>query len=290
MNNPIILHCNYVEQGQSIDEMCAAAVRWGYEGIEFRSSKYGVADQPPADYIEALARARDATGLKHVLFGGPGPNLMQADAGERQKEIDTYIAFYRLAAKQFDLTTNNSMVGPLQTDDHPHHEYEKQGSAIATDEHFAWAAEGFQQIGDVADELGFRFAFETHMGYIHDLAEPAKKLCDLIDRKSVGINLDYGNISAFVGAPSLADTVKACGDKLYMLHLKNALHVGGQPYQQAIQCPLADGIINNREFMRLVRDTGFDGPIGIEAPRAGDRGWFAQQDIAYLKSVIAEIG
>jgi sugar phosphate isomerase/epimerase len=289
VNNPIILHCNYVEQGQTIDQMCERAVRWGYEGVEFRSRSYGVADQDPIQYLDALAKAQKQTGLKHVLFGGPGPDLMQADKDARQKDVDWYIEFFRNAAKRFEPMTHNTMAGPLTTDEHPYSHYEKHGSALGTDELYEQAAGGFRQLGQVADELGIRFAFETHMGYIHDLAAPAKKLCDLIGHKSVGINLDYGNISAYNGGPSLADSVKDCGDRLYMLHLKNAFYTPGKQHDHMIKCSLADGVINNREFMMLVKNAGFDGPIVIEAPRPGDREWFAQEDIAYLKSVIAEL-
>jgi sugar phosphate isomerase/epimerase len=269
--------------------MCERAVRWGYDGVEFRSRTHGVADQDPIKYLDALAKAKDATGMKYVLFGGPGPDLMQAGKDARQMDVDWYIAFFRNAAKRFEQTTHNTMTGGLTTDEQSYYMYEKQGSALATDELYAQAADGFRQLGDVADEMGFRFAFETHMGYLHDLAEPAKKLCDMIDRKSVGINLDYGNIFAYHEGPSLADSVKACGDRLYMLHLKNAFLTPGKQYENMIKCSLADGVINNREFMKLVRDANFDGPIVIEAPRPGDREWYAQQDIAYLKSVIAEI-
>ena len=52
---------------------------------------------------------------------------------------------------------------------------------------------------------------------------------------------------------------------------------------------LADGAINHREYLRLLRQHGFSGPICIEAPRAGDREWFAQQDIAYLKALLGDL-
>lgn len=48
-------------------------------------------------------------------------------------------------------------------------------------------------------------------------------------------------------------------------------------------------MVNNREFLRLLSVRGYKGPIGIEAPRPGDREWFAKQDIAYLRALMAEI-
>ena len=52
---------------------------------------------------------------------------------------------------------------------------------------------------------------------------------------------------------------------------------------------LSEGTINNRELMNLLRADGFDGHICIEAPRAGDREWYAQQDIQYVKALLKDL-
>ena len=139
------------------------------------------------------AGARDRSGLKHVLFGGPGPDLMQADASARERDVEECIAFFRMAAERFELTVCNTMTGSLVSPDAHYYEFDKNGSSIATDEQWEWAVAGFQTLGDVAAELGFRFAFETHNGYLHDLPKPTCRLVERIDRPSVGINYDHGN-------------------------------------------------------------------------------------------------
>lgn len=50
-----------------------------------------------------------------------------------------------------------------------------------------------------------------------------------------------------------------------------------------------EGEINHREYIKLLKESGYNGPICIEAPRAGDREWYALQDISYLKSIIADV-
>ena len=72
---------------------------------------------------------------------------------------------------------------------------------------------------------------------------------------------------------------------IHMVHLKNSVPVG----EGRMATGLADGAINHREYLRLLRQHGFSGPICIEAPRAGDREWFAQQDIAYLKALLGDL-
>jgi sugar phosphate isomerase/epimerase len=52
---------------------------------------------------------------------------------------------------------------------------------------------------------------------------------------------------------------------------------------------LGDGEINTRHLLRLLSAMGYTGPLCLEGPRAGDREWFAQQDIAYLRRLLAEL-
>jgi len=74
-----------------------------------------------------------------------------------------------------------------------------------------------------------------------------------------------------------------------MLHLKNVYTVATSERKIMIPCALGDGIINHRELFGLLRESGFDGPMCVEAPRGGDREWFAQQDIAYMRSVLDDM-
>jgi sugar phosphate isomerase/epimerase len=283
---PVILHCNYVEQGQSVEQMCQLAVRWGYEGVEFRRR---LADHTAQQYVDRIAAAADRAKLKHVMFGGPGVDLMTADADARRRQIDEAAEFYRIATKRFALSVCNIMAGSLVSSKEANLHFEKNGSAMATEDHWRQAAEGFAQLGDLAAELGFRFAFEVHMNYLHDLPGPARQLVDRINRASVGINLDYGNITLHARGGSLADAVKTCGDRLFMVHLKNYFLPQDPLRRVFVACGLGDGVINNREFLRLLAQGGFTGPIVLEAPRSGDREWFAVQDLAYFKAVRDEI-
>jgi sugar phosphate isomerase/epimerase len=203
--------------------------------------------------------------------------------------VESAVRFYRLAAERVKLTVCNIMAGSLRNPDKgiPYGEYSKHGSAVATDDHYRWAAEGFKVLGRMAEELGFRFAFEIHMGYLHDLPAPTKKLVDTIGSPAVGALLDHGNVVYFPGAPSLRDSISLLGKSLFYVHLKNSvgLREGGR-----FPVGMGDGEINHREYMRLLKENGFNGPVCIEAPRQGDREWYARQDIGYIKSVIEDVG
>jgi sugar phosphate isomerase/epimerase len=202
------------------------------------------------------------------------------------------LAFYKLAKRLFGakLRVCNAFTGSLQNPCKnvpygPNYEY--HGSYVAGEDQWKWAVEGYKVVGDAVAKLDLQLAYETHMGYLHDMPEPVKKLVDLIGRPSIGVNLDYGNIIYLKNAPSLKDTIEGLGKRIFYCHLKNSapLPTGGR-----LPTSLADGEINHREYLALLKKIRFDGPIGIEAPRPGDREWFAKQDLAYIRSVMADVG
>jgi sugar phosphate isomerase/epimerase len=289
MTYPIIMHVNYCEQGQSVEEICRKAAAWGFDGVEFRRKRIGV-EETTEEYLDELERGVEASGLKHVLFGYPGPLLIKESAGEREREVEQAIAFYRHVAERFRVRTVNLLTGALHNPDRsvPYFEYTRHGSFIATDEQWEWQVKGCQGMADGLSDVDIRFGFETHMVYLHDTVEAVKKLVQKINRPSIGANLDYGNIIDFEKHPSLEEAVRELGDKIHYVHLKNSAPLRGAPGRLATG--LGEGEINNRQFVRLLMAAGYEGPLCLEAPRPGDREWYAPQDLAYIKSVLADLG
>ena len=87
--------------------------------------------------------------------------------------------------------------------------------------------------------------------------------------------------------PSLEETIDLYGNKLFYTHLKNYTTVPGAP--RKMSASLDGGEINHRAYLEKLNSVGFTGPIGIEAPRSGDRLWFAKCDLAYTKQLMSEI-
>jgi sugar phosphate isomerase/epimerase len=289
MTYPVIMHITYCEQGQSIPQICANATRWGFNGIEFRG-RMGTGPEQKS-YLDEIIASLGRHPLPHILFGSPSADMMLPDPAARAAQVEACIRFYRMAKERLGdrFTLTNAFSGSLRNPDPsiPYASVEKHGSGCATPEHWAWAREGYQAIGDALDALGVRLGFETHPHYLHDTPEVARRLVDQIDRASIGVNLDYGNYVAFPRPEGMAETVARMGRKLHYVHLKNNIRLasGG-----ALRVGLGDGEINTRQFLRVLREAGYAGPICIEAPRQGDREWFAQQDLTYLRSVLADLG
>lgn len=288
MTLPIIMHVNYCEQGQTLEEICQKAVDWGYDGVEFRRKRRND-NLTPEEYLDALADSVRRSGLKQVIFGSPGPYFIASDPQVRVNELMKAVEFYKLASERFNLTVCNMFAGELlnPADDIPYFDVEKHGSFIATEEHWNLISEGFKSLCKHIKELGFKIAFETHMNNIHDTPDSALRLVDMIGDPAAGINVDYGNMLFFKKIPPMEQTVEKLKDKLYYIHLKNyARTIGGD----LVATSLGDGDINYRQYLKLLKSAGYSGPLCIEAPRAGDRERYAQQDIAYLKDLLKEIG
>jgi sugar phosphate isomerase/epimerase len=287
MTQPIIMHINYCEQGQELSSIPRKAAQWGFDGVEFRRIRNGV-EESTSQYLDALEKAVDGSALKNVIFGSPGPNLMQEDAGAREKEVADYIEFLGQAKKRFDSQWFNTFSGSLLNPDKsiPYSDYDKQGSGAATEDHYQWAAEGFKTIAKFAENEGLKLGFETHMGYLHDMPVPAKRLVDAIGSPAVGLTFDYCNMFLSPSCTSIEETLKVLDDSVFYLHLKNLYKLPPGGY---IMTSLAEGQINNREMISKLLAKGFDGPISVEAPRQGDREVFAKEDLAYLQSVLEDL-
>lgn len=263
-----------------------------YSGIEFRRQRYDqnwkLIKEDPEMYLDKVVAGAKKAGLKHMLFGGPGVDLMDSDPAKREKEIEGAIKFYRLAARRVKLTVCNTMAGSLINKKIPYsyQHYAEHGSAMATKKQWQWAVEGFKKLGKFAEDMGFKFAFETHMGCLHDYPLVAKDLVDRIDSPAVGVNLDYGNAFELANNPPLAETIRRIGSRIFYVHLKNAVKLQGGGW---LATSLAEGEINHREYLKLLMKIGYTGPICVEAPRSGDREWFAQEDAAYIRKLMKEL-
>lgn len=287
---PIIMHVNYCEQGQSVPEIISKAKRWGFDGVELRQdrSQRGVQEKH-SDYLDAIERALEKTDLEHIIFGSLGPNLMKEDADERKKEAADYIAFLELAKARFGSRWFNARTGALPNPDPsvPYSAYEKSGSGAAQPHHYEQAIEGFKPVAKFAEENDLIIGFETHMNFLHDLPVPCRKLTDSIGSPNVGATFDYANMNGYADPVTLDEAIEVLDTTVVYLHLKNHYRL---PTGGVLRSDLGGGQINNRDMLKKLFARGFDAPICIEAPRQGDREWFAQQDLAYIKSVLSDIG
>lgn len=290
--NPFIMHINFAEAGwmsfgkRTVDDICKMAAAFGYNGVEFRGQlpveyeKNGF-----KEYAKAIGEAKKKYGLTDILFGIGVSDSGNSDKAARDASIADAIEKAKIASEYCGTTLCNtfgqSIKSPVPTVTYA--QYELNGSAAMTDEQYKLTVEAFQKIGEEIAKLGMKFAFETHMNYIHDLPEPSKKLVDDINMASIGINMDYGNTVYFPTRPELEEAIDIYGDKIFYTHFKNSAPVGNS----RMATSLSQGDINHRAYIEKLQSIGFTGPMGIEAPRGGDRIHYAKEDLDYIKSIFA---
>ena len=294
MNNDIIMHINYGEIGFSsfgrskIEDIVKMAVNIGYDGIEFRG-------QPPKElsnlsyneYVDEIARCKQKYGLKTVIMAATLRDVLEKSKDEWEKGIDEVLKKVEYANKvcKVNLFNVSSKVITSNILSAPSASYEFHGSAAATNEDWDNTAKVFKIVAKKLEDLGVRFAFETHMNTIHDTPQATKKLVDMIDSQAIGVNMDYGNTVYFPNCLGLEETIDLYGDKLFYTHFKNSVAIG----KERVPTSLSEGEINHRIYLKELKETGFNGPMGIEAPRPGDREWYAYKDFDYVKSIINSI-
>ena len=290
--NQTIMHINYAEVASNfygsntVDSICRMAADIGFDGIEFRgTSPKHLADRPFADYVAQIAEAKKKYNLSNILFGLSIENIVSEDKELRVAGVQKALEKAQIFQDLCGTTLCNTYAVMVRDPTAGIRDFARHGSAIATQEHWDMVVESYQLLAKGIEPMGMRFAFETHANYIHDLPASSKKLVDLIDSPNVGINMDYGNTVYFAGCPSVEETIDIYGDKLFYTHLKNSVAAAGDRSPTA----LSEGAINHRAYLKKLKDVGFAGPIAIEAPRPGDRFWFAKQDYAYYKAVVSSL-
>ena len=290
MKNPVLMHINYGEMGfnsfgtRSVDDICRMAAEIGFDGVEFRSD-------PPKElsglsieeYYAQIAAGQKKYGLSHIVLGVMASGCMDPDKDVRMKCAALAVKKARLAKDLFGSTVLNTFASPVRSaiPTVPATSYEFHGSAAATEEIRERLVDTYREIAKGIEPLGVRFAFETHHNYPHDLPAAVRKLVDLIGSPAIGVNMDYGNIVYFPTKPTVSETIDILGDKIFYVHLKNSVNRVGTS--------LSDGEINHREYLRKLRAVGYAGFITLEAPRPGDRVWFAREDLAYYKAVVSSL-
>ncbi|MBE6589964.1 MAG: sugar phosphate isomerase/epimerase [Ruminococcaceae bacterium] len=297
MKNRIIMHINYAESGfgsfgkRSIDDICRFAAETGFDGIEFRGAlpKELASLLSFREYAEQIAKGKKKYGLSEILFGIGTKECINPDNDVRERDIAETVEKAKIAREVCGSEVCNTysawINSPIPTVPKPGYEF--HGSAAATSTQWEMIADAYRRIAVELEKIGLRFAFETHMNYVHDLPTQAKKLVDMINSPAVGINMDYGNTFLFPERPTFQEAIDLYGDKLFYAHLKNYITVPGA--SKKMPTALSDGEINHRAYLEKLHEVGFTGPIAIEAPRPGDRLWFAKYDLFYVKQLMKEI-
>ena len=287
--NPIIMHTNYCGNTPAVEYMFKKAKSWGYDGIECHvessSNNYNSHDE----YITDVKKYREKYNIEHIYFGYSLKEAGDSDGAVRDMAVSKAADFFTLAKKELDVDLCNIAAGGYilskDADVHPF-DFDRHGSAAASEDDIARYVDSLQKLAAHLERIGVKVALETHMNLIHDTPEATVKLVDMIGSPNVGVNMDYGNYYWHERCKSLEETFRIYEGRIFYFHLKNAIKL---PNFIRFQTQLSEGQINHREYLSLIKKYDIQAPIVLESPRDGDREWYAQEDLAYIKSVMTDL-
>lgn len=280
------MHVNFIEWLDDLTEIARRCADAGFDGIELRGHDRS-GRQPLDAYLAASADAAAAAGLDVVY--GCGSESASADEAKRHDSLRDLQAVIRHAGER-GYSHMNVFASGMTDPEWPYHQFEKQGSAMFSDDHRQRTVAFFREAGQAAEACGIELCFETHNGYPHDLPAPTLELVNAIDHPRVGVNFDFGNIYLHPDGGTLENAVATLAPHLKYVHLKNMMSLsaftGGSTYRGT---PLRDGDINHEKLVRELITAGYDGPWAIENVMPGDKHHLMQDDLAYLRSVIDRV-
>ncbi len=274
----VYMHTNYWEKEGELEKTFKLASMNGYDGIELRMSGKSVGLKEDV-YRKEICRLKDKYPEMELTFGCPVDFVVENESA-RKREEENVITFILWAEKNLGTKVFNFFTGVMTCADYM--EFHLNGSAMATEKHYTRVAAHLTRVGEAIRGSGIKIALESHNCYIHDLPDAIRKLLDMVEADNVGVNLDYGNIFLHKLGGSLDDALDKLKDRIFYVHLKNAVKVAGAFYIT----PLAEGMIDNFHLLSLLKGIGYKGPICLEFPGLGDHFSAAARDSAYFKVIV----
>lgn len=132
------------------------------------------------------------------------------------------------------------------------------GSSEATEQNWNFLSEAVKTLTPVAQTLGLKLAFETHMKQLTDTLASSKRLLEMAD-ETVGLTVDFSNL-AFAGE-KMAEVFTRLANRIYHTHIKNGYidSQGGWHFG-----PLNEGMTDYAEVISLLKKINYTGYLSLE--------------------------
>jgi sugar phosphate isomerase/epimerase len=223
--------------GWSIEEAAEAAVRYGYDAIEWRMTDGRlIGPRAPDQVWERMDRAARSRGLSVVCLD-TSCRFVHADDDEREKSVADAIAMARRAA-ELGAPAIRVFGGALE--------------GIRREDVLLRAADALARVVDSAG--GVKVLIETH----DDWAGSGDAL-DLARAAGAGVLWDVHH--PFRMGESPAESARRLGDAVGLVHVKDGSRSGAL-------YPLGEGDVPLGEVIAALRDIGYGGALSFEWEKA----------------------
>lgn len=237
---------------QQLPEALDTAGRLGYDGLEVvtrdpEQLRGWLSEDGPSGAASLREQAKRA-GVELTSFSLAiyrPVNFAQEDEAKRQEGV-------RLVSDTLRACKNVGGVAVLL----PH--FDRERLDISADEERRFV-DGLRQVAPVAEETGVAIAIETSFS-----AAQLIRIVDAVGSPKVGVYQDLANAVIYKQDP--AETLRALGKRVVMLHVKDTSQDGGN-------CALGEGRVDWKACRAAVRDIGYDTPNAwfvLETPAGTD--------------------
>ena len=276
----VIMH-SYTFRTYPLERALKKAAEYGWDGIELQPVHFNV--QKVEEELPRVIELASKYGVDIYVIDFPG-NFIGDDEAKRRESID-FVKKMITVVRNYGIQVMNGGVGGLVGPDP--RDYGKNGSAMATDVHYQRAADALREIGKVAEGDGVTITLEIHMNTLHDTAKSTLRLLEMVGSPAVTANPDPGNMYSTGHAEKGAAFIETLKGRIGHFHLKNCyLHAGQYNYSVLLE----HGHIDNFKIVEKLKEIGYKGAVTIEYCGLGDPNVAARQDLAYLRSILNELG
>jgi sugar phosphate isomerase/epimerase len=237
-----VLH-SYSLRNYPLEHILQFAQLDGWPAIELSGWHFD-ADNAHHDIGEAVAAGqRSGVGIYCTGYYG---DFVTADQSARLDAMDRVRRVIDASAAH-GVTLVNGFGGWLQGDDGD--DWARNGSKLASDEHFRRGADAYHQLAAHAADRGVRVAIEVHPNTIHDTVASTARLVKLADHDNITVTVDPANAAVINSQDRDPDVIGIVADNTSYFHLKNCLIRDGHT---DLTVDTAAGIIDNYRWLEKI--------------------------------------
>jgi sugar phosphate isomerase/epimerase len=253
---------------RSVAAAAETAADIGYGGLELMGRAPHLPPDTTVERAEEIRSILDANGLDVPCLATYTGGYVDRSAAEREAALEELESVLRLTDALDCSLVRHTAGGPPV----------REATASAWEEAVTW----LRRAADRAADHDATLALEIHANRLCESAAAGLELCDRVGRENVGLIHDAGNM-AIAGHDWGPETVRALGDRLVHVHLKNMCAVG--PADDAIRYDGPDGarhfrhahldagVVDAAAVLGTLDEVGYDGHVTLEtgvdgAPRS----------------------
>lgn len=124
------------------------------------------------------------------------------------------------------------------------------------------AATVVREIAGLAAESGLKVSIYPHAGFYVATAEDAVRVARIVNLPNVGVTINLCHELFAGNSERLGEVVKTAGPYLNLVSINGASAIPGKGPKAWDTLPLGSGTFDTEAFLRLIRDSGYHGPIG----------------------------